>query len=43
LISAVMASRPFGIGQPSHLNQPGFHPDVESEYQLQRGASRRLR
>jgi hypothetical protein len=26
LISAVMTSLPCGIDQPSHLNQPGFHP-----------------
>jgi putative transposase len=25
-ISAVIVSLPYGIGQPSHLNQPGFHP-----------------
>ncbi|WP_293342439.1 hypothetical protein [Microcoleus sp. CAWBG58] len=25
-VSAVMVFLSFGIGQPSHLNKPGFHP-----------------
>jgi hypothetical protein len=27
----VMASLPFGIGQPPHLNQPGFHRHAKSK------------